>query len=183
MAIRNIQLSSEPSESSSLFANRAPQVWCGKELIHQESYLLDVSIVPPDTLRKYLCNMSTKSVRGRTFGQWLRWQLDRRDLRGADLARLLNTANGNVSRWLRDERVPSTESIERIADVLSLDIDTALTMAGHRPASIDLDPDSPTARLMPLIERVNWDAYPSRLDTLERELMWMIERDREAEKG
>lgn len=183
MAIGHSQLFSHPAEGSSLPPDRLSQFTCCNVPIHETQLLGATSIVLAATLRKHHCYMTNELVRDRTFGAWLERQLARREWSKADLARRMGVANGDVSRWARDERTPSPVTIDKMADVLSVDVDFLLTLAGHRPQVIEIDPDSPTARLMPLIERVNWDAYPGRLDTLEKELQWMIERDREAESG
>ncbi len=179
MAIREANLLGNPTEGSTLILDVLPELASCIEQRHRAEFLRDTSIVPADTLRNYILNMNTKSVPERTFGEWLGLQLDRREWSGADLARRLGVANGNVSRWLRDERKPSSATVDRIADVLGIDVDIALTYAGHRPSgALQIDPDGPTARLRPLIEKVNWSAYPGRLETLENELQFMIETDR-----
>jgi len=126
--------------------------------------------------------MDKKSVRDRTFGQWLQHQLDRREWTKAEFARRLGVANGDVSRWVRDERVPSPASIDRIADVLGVDVDLALTMAGHRPPDLHVDPDSATAQLMPLIEKIDWDTDPGRLEGVRMILEGYLEVDRRRAK-
>ena len=84
----------------------------------------------------------------------------------------------SVSRWIHGRR-PNGEYIERIADVLVLDYDLVATKAGYRPRELlELDPDSATARLMPLIEQIDWDARPGHLEEVEAEFRFMIEVDR-----
>lgn len=79
---------------------------------------------------------------------------------------------------------PRGDQVDIIADMLLLDYDLVSTKAEYRPRGLlEIDADSSTLCLMPLIERVDWDAYSSRFDTLEKELMWMIEKDRDAESG
>lgn len=83
-----------------------------------------------------------------------------------------------MSAWINDRRRPDTASCDRIADVLFLDVDEVLAVAGHRPPDIGIDPDSATARLMPLIEQIDWDSRPGRLEEVEAEFRFMIEVDR-----
>ncbi len=70
-----------------------------------------------------------------TFGQWLRRQMMKQEggMSQAELARKVGTSAGLVSDWIRDVRVPSSESCDKIADALGLDIDEVLVRAGHRP--------------------------------------------------
>lgn len=69
----------------------------------------------------------------RTFGQWLRHELARREMKQADLARRLGASTGAISDWVNDKRIPDPSSIHRIADVLFVDVDEVLAIAGHRP--------------------------------------------------
>jgi len=127
--------------------------------------------------------MDSREVRGRTFHGWLSHQLVRRDWTQADFARKLGTTNGVVSRWARGDRVPSPESIDRIADVLGVGVDYVLALAGHRPALFDIDPNSPEAQLLPLIRQIDWASRPGRLEEMQAELRFMIETDRRQRKG
>lgn len=103
------------------------------------------------------------------------------DIRGWGVTRLakeLGMSHGLVSQWLKGERNPSPASLDIVADKLVADLDMLLTLAGHRPPDIELDPDSATARLMPLIEQIDWDSRPGRLEEVEAEFRFMIEVDR-----
>lgn len=64
---------------------------------------------------------------------WLRRQLQRREMRQADLARRVGTSPGTVSSWVNGQRVPDPASCDRIADALGVDVDEVLMLAGHRP--------------------------------------------------
>jgi hypothetical protein len=59
-----------------------------------------------------------------------------------------------------------------------VDPDIVLTLSGHRPATLPIDPESATARLMPLIEQIDWESRPGRLEEMENELRFMIDADR-----
>ena len=74
------------------------------------------------------------------FAAWLRRQLARRDWTQADFARAAGLPTGTVSRWVRGERVPTPLHADLIADVLGVDLDIVLAVAGHRP---NVDPDDP----------------------------------------
>ncbi len=117
------------------------------------------------------------------IAHWLQRQLARREWSAADLSRQLGVGNSTVAMWLRRERVPNPQSVDRIADVLGADVDYLLTLAGHRPAAVEIDPDSATARLMPLIEQIDWESRPGRLEEMEAELRFMIEMDRKRKKA
>jgi transcriptional regulator with XRE-family HTH domain len=112
------------------------------------------------------------------FNLWLHRQLRRRDWSPADLARRMDVNTGTVSRWLTGSRRPRPDACDKLADALGVDLDMVLTLAGHRPPDIEIDPDSATARLMPLIEKIDWASRPNRLEEMEVELRFMIEVDR-----
>jgi transcriptional regulator with XRE-family HTH domain len=97
------------------------------------------------------------------FPDWLKGQLRRREWTPADFARKLDVGSGTVSMWLNGKRVPGPKSCDLIADALGVDIDVVLTAAGHRPPDIRIDPDSPEARLLPLIRQVPWDERQLRI--------------------
>lgn len=68
------------------------------------------------------------------FGRWLARQLEQRELSAAEFARRIGSSPGVVSHWIRGARVPSPTSLVKIADVLDVDVDRLLVIAGHRPA-------------------------------------------------
>jgi transcriptional regulator with XRE-family HTH domain len=158
--------------------DRLPEARSGEIASPRDVVLHGTNIVLSRTLRKHYCYMDANTVRGRTFGGWLQYQLDRRDWSKADFANRLGVANGDVSRWVNNKRIPSPASCDRIADVLGVDVDVVLVQAGHRPPDIEVDPDSATARLMPLIEQIDWDSRPGRIEEMEAELRFMIDVDR-----
>lgn len=67
------------------------------------------------------------------FGAWLESQLLARDMSQAELARRLGAANGTISSWVNNRRVPVPQSCRKIASVLHVPYDTVLEAAGHRP--------------------------------------------------
>lgn len=119
------------------------------------------------------------SARGHErFGEWLMREIRDRGMNQSEFAKRVGVGTSTVSRWVNG-RKPEADLIDAIADVLVLDYDLVATKAGYRPRELlELDPDSATARLMPLIEQIDWDARPGRLEGLEFELRQMIEWDR-----
>lgn len=120
-------------------------------------------------------------VSGNAFSDWLNDQLRRREWSESDLARRIGTKPSVVNRWTRGERVPSTKSIDLIADVLSADFDSLLTLAGHRPTTEPLRPDDPAVRVIDLVKRLRND--PEFLEDLEVMLRARIDRRRAASRG
>lgn len=86
------------------------------------------------------------------LGDWILRRLKGRDWSQADFARAIPTSTGTVSNWISGKRIPEPESCDKIADVLGLDVDDVLTIAGHRPEPIDFDPDDPRALLVARIQ-------------------------------
>lgn len=138
-------------------------------------------VVPFGNKCNYCYHMETKSRNHRDFGVWLDRQLSRREWSQADLARRLNVQNATVSRWISGVRQPDTESCERIADVLFLDVDEVLAIAGHRPCDIDIDPDAPGEQIAVMARRISWseDRYESVRDLFTG---W-LERDRHKQES
>lgn len=122
--------------------------------------------------------MSTEKERAEHFGKWLREVLKQRGLSQTELARQMEKNKGVVGNWVRGDRLPSPESCDRLADVLLISLDRVLAEAGHRPPDIHIHPDSATAQLLPLIEKINWDADPMRLEGLKFTLRGYLEMDR-----
>ncbi len=89
------------------------------------------------------------------FVRWLRGQLRRRGWNAAELARRLHVPSGTISRWMTGERQPSSRSCDLLADVLGVDLDLVLTLAGHRPGPEDPAPDDQRADIIALLERIN----------------------------
>lgn len=72
--------------------------------------------------------------------------------------------------------------IDKIADVLCVDIDHVLTLAEHRPAVFEVNPDSPEGDLLPLIRQVDWASRPGRLEEMQAELRFMIDVDQRSKR-
>jgi hypothetical protein len=84
--------------------------------------------------------------------------------------------------WIAGTRVPDPSSIDRVADVLGVDLDLVLALAGHRPPDTELDPDDPAATVIALVKQVQWN--DERLETITSILERMKKFDRlRAEKG
>lgn len=113
-----------------------------------------------------------------TFADWLRRQLHRREWTQADFARKLGVGTGTVANWATGARIPSPGSVDRVADAMGVDVDYLLTVTGHRPPVFEIDPDSPEAKLVPLIRQVDWASRPGRLEEIEAEYRMMIDFDR-----
>lgn len=120
------------------------------------------------------------------FGTWLQLKMDDRGWTQREAAEKLGVTHVTVGRWLRG-RTPDAKFLERIADVFVADYDYVATLAGVRPKELlEIDPDGATARLMPLIEAVDWDSNPERLPALESQLRMYLDWDRknrEKKKG
>jgi hypothetical protein len=80
--------------------------------------------------------------------------------------------------WLRGERKPKAHNVIKLAAVLGVDEDVAMIASGNKSPDPYLDPNSATARLSPLIEQVDWESRPGRLDEMEAELRFMVDVDR-----
>lgn len=94
-------------------------------------------------------------LEGQSFAKWLRQQLARREWKQADFARRSGFNTGRVSYWMTGKDVPSPESCDRIADILGVDVDTVLTLAGHRPHIDEPAPDDQAAMLCAKVHRIN----------------------------
>lgn len=116
-----------------------------------------------------------------TFGAWLSRRLRSREWSGADLARQIGTGNSTVTQWLGDSRIPSPTSCEKIADALHLDIETVLAAAGHYHPAGDLDPDSPEARIIAMVRRVDW-SDPVKVMSIEGVLRMYLDEARRSKR-
>jgi transcriptional regulator with XRE-family HTH domain len=91
-----------------------------------------------------------------SFSEWMVAEMGRRAWRQADFARATGVDVSMISRWLHGRR-PDTASLERVAAALGVDLDTLLTLAGHRlPSPRDDDPQ--VAALVAKVRQVNWTA-------------------------
>jgi transcriptional regulator with XRE-family HTH domain len=91
-----------------------------------------------------------------SFQEWMQEELRRREWRQADFARAAGIDVSMISRWLRGRR-PDPASLERIAAALGFDLDTLLTLAGHRPRA-PRDDDPRVATLIAKVRQVTWTA-------------------------
>lgn len=115
------------------------------------------------------------------FPRWLKRQLDRREWTQAELARRLGTGSGVVSHWVRGQRVPDPSSVDKLADILGVDRDLVLALAGHRPADTELDPDDPAAAICALVRQIEWNDERAETITATLERFRKFDRQR-AEK-
>lgn len=90
------------------------------------------------------------------FADWFRRQLDRREWNMSDFARRSDISPSVVGRWARGERIPEPASCDVIADVFGVDVDTVLTLAGHRPTPHDDDAPE-VSGLVALVRKVRMD--------------------------
>jgi len=91
-----------------------------------------------------------------SYSAWMLAEMRRRKWRQADFARAAGLDVSMVSRWLHGRR-PDPASLERVAVALGVDLDTLLTLAGHRsPTPRDDEPR--TATLVAKVRQVNWTA-------------------------
>ena len=72
----------------------------------------------------------------------IRNELDRRDWSPSDLGRAIGSQPSLISRWFQGQR-PNTESLERIAKALDLDVRQLLVLAKHMPPDPEEDNDDP----------------------------------------
>lgn len=114
-----------------------------------------------------------------TFGPWLKKRLISKDLTESEFARLLDRPASMVNRWVRGERIPSTQSCDLIADALGLDLDMVLWQAGHRPPTKELDPEDPRIEIHGLVDRVHWT--PGNIKMARRVLRTMLEEEEESQ--
>ena len=115
------------------------------------------------------------------FGRWLRGQMDRREWGVTQMARELGVNHGIVSQWLNGNRNPSPKSIDKIADVLFVDPDEVLAIAGHRPR-LPMDQLEKFHSLAdPYARKLDWDDPENRL-SIENALQHLI-RVQELRRG
>ncbi len=73
---------------------------------------------------------------------------------------LFGTRTREVGRFGRPKRTtwtPDTQSCDIVADVLGVDIDTVLTLAGHRPHIDEPAPDDRLAAMFSRLRRLKLD--------------------------
>ena len=125
--------------------------------------------------------MEATGWRHERFVEWLRGQLRRRGWNAAELARRLHVPSGTISRWMTGERQPSSRSCDLLADVLGVDLDLVLTLAGHRPGPEAPRRTTSAPTIIALLERIN--LTPDRAAGLLGTLTSWLELDREERRG
>lgn len=156
MTLGHADLISNPVKSAPLRNDLVSDSFGGEVASPALHGVHSTTIVHPSTLCNYDCGMSTRSERASTFGAWLDHKLKLKQWKGADLARRLGVANGDVSRWRRGVTIPSPASIINIADELYADADELLALAGHRPSMPRDELERVHARLDPYLCKVRW---------------------------
>ncbi len=111
-----------------------------------------------------------------TFRAWFAGQLKRREWNQSDAARRMGIQPSVVSHWISGKRVPSPQSCDLISDAFGVPVDLVLELAGHRPAPLPVDPESPVALITALVERIKWNA--DRQAVVEGILRGFLDRDR-----
>lgn len=110
------------------------------------------------------------------FASWLARELKRSDMNQREFAKALGVSTSTVSRWLSG-RTPEAPYCDVIADVLRVDVDTVLTIAGYRPATEPLRGDDPRTRIIALVKRADLSA-PGVADGLEAMLRELVPKAR-----
>lgn len=110
------------------------------------------------------------------FGDWLKTQLQRREMTQADLARRADLPTSTVSNWITGRRIPDPKACDTISDALFVPLDEVLAVAGHRPRTLVHEPGTTAAVLHELVDRVVWN--PDRAAAVEAILRGFIDRDR-----
>ena len=81
-----------------------------------------------------------------TFGDWLSHQLERHQMQQRDLAGAASVSPQFVNDCIRSRRLPSRDTVVRIASVLRVDANWPCYLAGHIPPALDnMHPDDLSA--------------------------------------
>lgn len=67
------------------------------------------------------------------FSEWLREELEVREWKPTDLARRAELDDGIISRALSGARMPSTQSLEKMANAFDMPVDLIFRIAGLLP--------------------------------------------------
>src|SRR5215213_3090756 len=145
------------------------------------SFPMGIKLSPTGNVVNHNFHMEANGWQHERFAEWLRTQLRRRGWTAAELARRLHVPSGTISRWMSGERQPSSRSCDLLADVLSVDLDLVLTLAGHRPGPEAAAPDDQRADIIALLERIT--LTPDRAAGLLGTLSSWLELDREERRG
>lgn len=176
MTLRDADLASDPRFEKAPIADHFPEFWSGEQSPIDVKVFHEVIVTSTETIVNNNMRMKPQITPPETFGDWLRRELGRREWIGADLARRMGSSNGTVSNWLTGKRVPSPETVQRIAMVLGADSDYLLALAGHRQADPYYDPNSPEAKLLPFIRQIEWT--DEAFEMIRRQLEFLAEVQR-----
>lgn len=77
------------------------------------------------------------------FGEWFRKELKQNGYSQRAFAKRAGVSTSAVSEWIRGHRKPDPPYCDIIADVLLVDRDFVLDLAGHRTFVDELAPDDP----------------------------------------
>lgn len=94
-------------------------------------------------------------VENKPFHDWFKFELKRREMNQADFARRSGIAPSTVSSWATGDRVPDPESCDLIADVLLVDRDMVLALAGHRTLDEPLKANDPRRDIIAAIRQLD----------------------------
>ncbi len=115
-------------------------------------------------------------VRGEmTFNEWIEQELESREWRQADLARVMGSSEGMVSMVLRGERKPGPDFCNGIARAFAVPPETVFRLAGLLPALPEEDDELarqlvegfkrlPIEKRREVLSYVIWKIQESRLE-------------------
>lgn len=82
------------------------------------------------------------------FSQWLKQELDAREMRVRAFAEAAGVSRQLVYEWIRGTITPDTDSCDKIATALLLDPDIVLAAAGRRKRGPAVESDPVEARII-----------------------------------
>ena len=108
------------------------------------------------TLSDHLTHLSSTLIcmSESTLSTWLEREIRKRG-NLSTFAEEIGTSPSVVSRWVRGERRPSPRHCDNIADVLMVDRDFVLDLAGYRPTEEKFAPDDLREKIAQRVRRVN----------------------------
>ena len=116
----------------------------------------------------------------RSFGWWLKHQLDRRGWNQSEFARRAGIDRGVVSQWANDRRKPEMKSAQLIADTLGVSVEVVLARLGLDPHA--LKPADERAESL-INEIRGLDLTPDRIAALEATIRAWADMDRRRGSG
>ena len=109
-----------------------------------------------------------------TFGEWLRFEIDRRELTQQQFARLIDVSQTTVSSWINDVQPPTKRNCRRIADALGVERDVVYQYAGREPAPrqplVQVPTDQSTEEPLTGSQLLTQDVLQQHLSRIERGL-------------